>query len=1406
MSIARHHAEWLSLVEASGPFLSMKVLASVFPQGLDDIDPDLRARLRAAHEEWRDDVDGTRPDVAVHHAWIRYVFREGLGFGDSDIVPGDRLGLTVRVPEQHETLAPDFAVVNPAARDDAGKPRLLISVLAPTQDPNKSLANRFWKVSPVDRMLFLLRGAQAQGSKIRVGLVTNGDEWVLVHVAPNETATYVTWSSELFFDEPLTLRAFVSLLGLKRFFGVPDAEVLETLFAESSKDQHDVTDQLGLQVRRAVEILVQTIDRLDRDRGRVLLKGIPEATLYESAVTVMMRLVFLFAAEEKKLLLLGTPLYDENYAVSTLHDQLQGTADRHGEEVLERRHDAWSRLLATFRAVFGGIDHTDLRLPAYGGSLFDPDRFPFLEGRTPGTSWRDPGTSSPLAVDNRTVLHLLRALQRLQIRVGGGGPTETRRLSFRALDIEQIGHVYEGLLDHTAKRATGLTLSLDGKKEPEIALADLEAMRKKEKDAFPAWLAEATGRSTPAIERALQYEIPKEDQRRWLAACDSRRPVYERLAPWAGLVRDDSHGNPVVIDEGAVYVTEGSDRRSTGTHYTPRSLTEPIVQHTLDPLVYDGPAEGKPREEWVLKPPKDILALRVCDLAMGSGAFLVQACRYLSQKLVEGWETAEKNAGDKLVLAPNGELSRGMPGDTLVPREVEERLVLARRFVADRCLYGVDVNPMAVEMAKLSLWLVTLQKNRPFSFVDHALRCGDSLLGVTSEEQLLYFHLDPARGKKLHDNLLGLDKKMRAALARSRELREKLESFPVRDISDSKQKAWLFDQANEATEDLRAIGDLLIGAALATAGKKEGALDDALRDISPMVAGLLNAVGDGRAKKREELLLRAAALRNARREEGQPYRTPYHWAVEFPEATQRGGFDALVGNPPFMGGLKLETALGTDYRAHIVEHLAHGVVGVRGTADLCAYFLLRVGELVRSDGHVAILATNTIAQGDSCRLGLDQMIGNGFSITRATTSRKWPGSAANLEISELWLRRGCWKGARHLDTRPVAGITSELRQPGRTGGKPQRLAQNTGRAFQGSNLLGLGFTMPPDDARSLIRANRKNKEVLFPYMNGRDLNSSFDQSASRWVINFRDWPLDRKTAGRDYNGPVAADFPDCLAIVRKLVKPERDAMIGRNPMATKRGQLWWRHVGEAKNMYVAIENMSRVIVAGQTSKYHSFVLVETGAVFDQKLVVFAYDSFGAMTLLQSTIHAVWELSRGSTLETRPVYTPTDCFETFSFPAVASLGGTLESVGERYDSLRREIMVRNGEGLTDTYNRFHSPDEKSEPIKRLRALHVEMDEAVKQAYGWSDLSLDHGFHETKQGLRYTISEAARVKVLDRLLELNHVRYADEVKAGLHEEGSKGKPKPKPATPTKKKSPAKGRGPDAGQGGLFGGDED
>jgi hypothetical protein len=192
--------------------------------------------------------------------------------------------------------------------------------------------------------------------------------------------------------------------------------------------------------------------------------------------------------------------------------------------------------------------------------------------------------------------------------------------------------------------------------------------------------------------------------------------------------------------------------------------------------------------------------------------------------------------------------------------------------------------------------------------------------------------------------------------------------------------------------------------------------------------------------------------------------------------------------------------------------------------------------------------------------------------------------------------------------------------------------------------------------------------------------------------------------------------------------------------------------------------MDRVIVKSAVGNKLSFALVSNTAVFSHALVVFAFDDHGHQALLQSSVHEAWAREYGSSMRTDLRYTPTDCFETFPLPGSI---WTLEEVGRIYHAHRQTIMGDKQEGLTKTYNRFHDAAVTAEEIRTLRELHVEIDRAVAAAYGWNGLDLDHGFHATKQGLRFTISEDARQEVLARLLRLNHARYADEVRRGLHD---------------------------------------
>ena len=1342
MSTARHHAEWLSLVEASGPFLSLPVLLKVFPSGLDAHDSEHFKLLRLAYEEWQDNQLGARPEKAIHRAWVEFVLRQTLELPEEVLLEGQRIppGLQTTVAQQGETLRPDWVIVNPQETPNAGTPRLLVQIVPAQQDLEKPLAGQRWKASPATRMMELLHAAN-----VRLGLVTNGEHWMLVNAPRGETTGFISWYGTLWLEEHLTLRAFRSLLGVRRFFGVDDSEILETLLTQSISDQQEVTDQLGYQVRRAVEVLVQALDRIDQDRNRSLLQDISEPQLYEAALTVMMRLVFLFSAEERKLIPSagGEALYHEYYAVSTISAKLRSDADKFGEEVLERRSDAWCRLLATFRAVHGGIRHDLLDIPAYGGSLFDPDRFPFLEGRVRGTRWQEI-SAEPIPVNNRIVLHLLEALQILQIRVGG--TLEPRRLSFRALDIEQIGHVYEGLLDHTAVRATSPVLGLIGtrEREPEVALLELERLQAKGEEDLVKFVKEQSNKSPAALRKALSVVILPRVQERLRAACNNDGELYQRVLPFAGLIRLDTLEYPMVIPEGSVYVTQGSNRRETGTHYTPRSLTEPIVQYTLEPLVYEGVAEGKPKEQWRLKSAKELLQLKVCDMAMGSGAFLVQTCRYLAERLVEAWEGLERENPGKVVIAPEGTLSKFRPDECPIPKDSDERLTVARRIVAERCLYGVDKNPLAVEMAKLSLWLITLAKARPFTFLDHAFKWGDSLVGVNLE-QLRYWNLDTTGTPALFAD------KIRREVEQVIELRRQIAAKPGMTAQDQTEKAYLLAKANAVANDLRDGCDLLVASYFNDLSEVER---EGLRQT------LLTVFRDGASvsEKVHQVLPDLEKLR------------PFHWHLEFPEVflddSASKGFAALVGNPPFQGGSKITGVLGTDYRDFLVEKIANGK---RGNADLCAYFFLKAQQLLSSNGGFGLVATNTIAQGDTREVGLDQLVNNGCVIPRAVSSRKWEGTAS-LEVSHVWMRQGNWQGKSILDEKPVSRITPFLTVPGKSVGKPHRLAANQDKSFSGTKVDGQGFVLTSEEAEALIEKDICNQKVLFPYLNGEDLNSRHDQSPSRWVINFRDWALDAEhdDPKKPKGSPYAADYPDCLAIVIERVKPRRDSKVTGNATDRDTAKRWWQFKRPTIALYDAIADMEQVLVAVQTSKFLSLSFQPTGILYSHMTIVFALDDYGSFSILNASWHTDWIVEYCSSLETRLRYIPTDGFETFPFPSLTS---NLEAIGEKYYTHRQNIMLSRQEGLTKTYNRFHNRDETAADIQQLRELHVEMDNAVAAAYGWQDIDLGHDFHETKQGLRYTISETARREVLDRLLLLNHERYAEEVAQGLHDKGKK-----------------------------------
>jgi hypothetical protein len=290
----------------------------------------------------------------------------------------------------------------------------------------------------------------------------------------------------------------------------------------------------------------------------------------------------------------------------------------------------------------------------------------------------------------------------------------------------------------------------------------------------------------------------------------------------------------------------------------------------------------------------------------------------------------------------------------------------------------------------------------------------------------------------------------------------------------------------------------------------------------------------------------------------------------------------------------------------------------------------------------------------------------------------------------------------------------------------------------------MGFTLDPDEAKNWINADPRNADALFPYLNGEDLNSRPDISATRWVIDFNDWPIEK-----------AREYTDIFSIIETSVRPERQRTKPDGTFALRKPlpQRWWQYADKRPALRKAIANLDEVLVIALVSKIVMPMRVRTGQIFSHALGVFATGSFTDQAVLSSSLHQTWAVRYGSTLETRSRYTPSDVFDTFPRPEPTDW---LAMIGNTLDIERRKIMLRRDLGLTKLYNLVNDPDiadSSDADIARMRKIHVDLDRAVMDAYGWGEVELNHGFHTYRQVQRWTVSPAARVKILDRLLAEN-----------------------------------------------------
>ena len=688
------HLDWIGFVQPTGLVVSAPALVRAGAI-LDRRDAEGQRLLRecAAEREF-DPKRGSEPWLPDFQNFTTSVLGWSFsptgysGTSESPIPPE----LEVALPEYGETLRPDLAVreMEPAEGDTPWQ--LLVKVLEPGADFDQiAAAKGRLEASPHGRMERLLRR-----TGVSAGLLFNGCALRLISAPHGETSGFLDFRVVDMIQtagRPICT-ALRLLLGQSRLLALPRPQRLPALLEDSRRFQNEVSERLAEQVLHALYELLRGFQAAhDASKGELLRQPLAEnpAEVYRALLTVILRLVFTLYAEERDMLP-EDETFLRHYSLAGLYERLREDAALF-PDTMDQRYSAWAQLLVLFRMVHDGAESGGMRLPKRHGVLFDPDRFTFLEGRADNGVRQVHDRIKPPLVPDGTIY---RALEKLLVLDG-------ERISYRALDVEQIGSVYETMMGFRLEIATGRSVAIKApKKHGAPTAVDLEALLAEPAAKREKWLKDRTDRRlTDKLKNSAKEAETLED-------------LHAALLPTIDLA-----ASPDLVPAGAMVLQPSEARRRSGSHYTPRELTEPIVRTTLEPIL------ARLRTEDGRSPkPEQILDLKVCDPAMGSGAFLVEACRQLGDALVEAWRTW-------------GEMPQEIPPD-------EDEVVYARRLVAQRCLYGVDRNPVAVDLAKVSLWLVTLARDHALTFVDHALRHGDSLLGL-SLRQLEAFHWDGSK-------------------------------------------------------------------------------------------------------------------------------------------------------------------------------------------------------------------------------------------------------------------------------------------------------------------------------------------------------------------------------------------------------------------------------------------------------------------------------------------------------------------------------------------------------------------------------------------------------------------------------------------------------------------------------------
>lgn len=821
---------------------------------------------------------------------------------------------------------------------------------------------------------------------LRLGLLTNGRQWRLIYAGTDHDAS-CEWDTDLWFAEGEpgpqveALRRLVSANAWTPPAANQPCPLLAAIL-DSRKGQNELSAVLGERVRQAVELLIRSHSpALER-----LGDSVEQRDIYAAAVRTVMRLVIVLFAESRKLMPLDrSPLYFEHYSLTGLREQLEKEAARSAER-LHHRRTAWPRVLALFRLVYEGCPHPDLAVPRYGGDLFAPGVADHADGLWRGLAiFEQACFDSRFAhvMSDAVVREILDKLSysELTIRQGHGRIRTRVPVDFSDLQSEYIGILYEGLLDYELRRAGPdepiVFLAIGD--EPALPLSRLEKMDDKsvaalvEKFAAPASSGDDDGGGDEDSDDDAEDQDDAGDEDTEVvedetaaanevstitADADPLQRARRRATAWARravvlgkLVRAARSKRPEAIAEyerkldaeaaklvratvlpGQYYLVRwGGTRKGSGTFYTRPQLAVPTVHRTLRPLAYLPPtkADGTPDLDaptsvWTPRKPEEILALKVCDPAVGSGSFPVAALRFLTEALyraLDHYGRLKEQENKTIVALAEGRPSEGRLDADLLPcrksdPDFEPRLkARLRRYIVERCLYGVDLDPLATELARIALWIETMDRDLPFSFLDHKFRCGNSLVGCWFDQFRHYPVMAWERdgGDSTHSKGVHFKKDERSKAIR------KLKTDRVRpalvDFIDG--QGGLFSDAGGLTpEQVHAEAAKLLETMHSLRVDTEGELEKAERYAAWRASNSFSqlklafdawcAMWFWPVEEIDAIPLPqsfAQLSEEAAEVVDQLARTHrfFHWELEFPDVFNApgGGFSAMLGNPPW---------------------------------------------------------------------------------------------------------------------------------------------------------------------------------------------------------------------------------------------------------------------------------------------------------------------------------------------------------------------------------------------------------------------------------------------------------------------------------------------------------------------------